>query len=83
MGSGKDAPSPPVVALHKRTAAAPLAETGDSVEEVGGHALILLLHEAEGREGDVGVLALSFLVYGGHMIHRVKDKEVDERGVGG
>lgn len=49
-------------------AGAALAESGDAVQIVGGDGLILLLGEAERREVEAGLLAISVLQHGGEMI---------------
>lgn len=50
-------------------AGAALAESGDAVQIVGGDGLILLLDEAERREVEASLLAVSVLQHGGQLIY--------------
>lgn len=81
-GCVQGAPLPPVVALLECAAGAPLTEPGDAVEVVGGHGLVLLLNEAEGRETEAGALAVSVLDHGGELVFGAGNKEIEEAGVG-
>jgi len=59
---------PSGVANLESAAAAALAQSGDAVQIVGGHGLVLLLDEAERREGESGVLAVAVLQHGGELV---------------
>lgn len=54
----------------KLIAGAYLAESGDTVQVVGGHRLVLLFKEPEGREGEAGVVAVPILMHDGHLVPR-------------
>ena len=54
----------------KGAAGALLTQPGDTVEVVGGHGLVLLLQEAEGREVEPCVLTLSVLTHVCHLVPR-------------
>lgn len=51
-------------------ASAALTEPGYAVQVVRGDGLILLLNEAKRREEEAGLLAVSVLQHGGHLIYR-------------
>lgn len=52
----------------KITAGADLTQPGDAVKVISGHRLVLLLHESEGLEGEAGVVTVSVLMNGGHLV---------------
>lgn len=54
----------------KVTACADLTESGDTVQVVGGHCLVLLLEEPEGTEGEASMVAVAVLMHGSHLVLR-------------
>ena len=74
---------PPFVALLELAATVLVTEPGDAVEKVGGHCLVLLLDEAEGRKGEAGQVAVAVLDYSGHQVFGARHKQVKEGRVGG
>lgn len=54
----------------KVTACADLTESGDTVQVVGGHCLVLLLKEPEGTEGEASMVAVPVLMHGSHLVLR-------------
>ena len=51
------------------------------MQVVGGDGLVLLLHEAESREGEFGTLADAVLMHGGERIPIAGCEQVEEAGV--